>query len=59
MLAVGLAVFLVGVFGTMGLYTWARWNFASTRRVEHVAPRYLLACGVTAIAGLILIAASR
>jgi len=57
-LAVGVAVFLVGVFGTTGLYTWARWDFASTRRAKHVPPRYLLACGVSAVAGLILIAAS-
>jgi hypothetical protein len=58
-LAVGLVVFLIGVFGTMGLYSWARWDFASTRRVRHVAPRYLVACGGGAVAGLILIAASQ
>jgi hypothetical protein len=57
MLNFGLAIFLVSVFTLMGLFTWARWHFASTRRVRYVSPRYLLASGVGAIVGLLFIAA--
>jgi hypothetical protein len=55
----GLAIFLVSVFAMMGLYTWARWDFASARRVRYVSPRYLLASGVGALVGLFFIAASQ
>jgi hypothetical protein len=58
-LAVGLVIFLAGVFGTMGLYTWARWDFGSTRRVKYVPPRYLLIGGIGAVVGFLLIAASQ
>jgi hypothetical protein len=43
----------------MGLYTRARRDFASTRRVRHVPLRYLLACGGGAVLGLLFIAASQ
>lgn len=58
-LTFGLAIFVASVFGMMGLYTWARRDFASTKRVRHVPPRYLLACGVGAVVGLLFIAASQ
>jgi len=59
MLAVGLLMFLAGVFGTMGLFTWARWDFTSTRHVKYVPPRYLLMGGVSAVVELLLIVASQ
>jgi hypothetical protein len=59
MLAVGLVMFLAGVFGTMGLYTCARWDFVSTRRVKYVPPRYLLMGGILAVVGLLLVTASQ
>jgi hypothetical protein len=43
----------------MGLYTWARWHFGSTRRVKDVPPRYLLVFGISAVLGLALIVASQ
>jgi hypothetical protein len=55
----GLAVFLVSAFTMMGLFTWARWHFVSTRRVRYVSPRYLLGSGIGAIVGLLFIAASQ
>jgi hypothetical protein len=55
----GLAIFLASVFAMMGLYTWARWDFASTKRARYVAPRYLLASGVGAIVGLLFIVAAQ
>jgi hypothetical protein len=55
----GLTLFLVSVFMMMGLFTWARWHFASTKRVRYVSPRYLLASGIGAIVGLLFIAASQ
>jgi hypothetical protein len=55
----GLVIFLVSVFAMMGLYTWARWDFVSTRRVRYLSPRYLLASGVGAVVGLLFIAASQ
>jgi hypothetical protein len=55
----GLVIFLVSVFAMMGLYTWAQWDFVSTRHVRYLSPRYLLASGVGAVVGLLFIAASQ
>lgn len=55
----GLAVFIGSTFAMMGLYTWARWDYASTKHVRYVPRQYLFACGVGAVLGLLLIAASR
>jgi hypothetical protein len=58
-LVVGLLLFLSGVFGVMGLFTWARWDFESTRHVRYVPARYLLMGGVSAVVGLLLIVGSQ
>jgi hypothetical protein len=55
----GLAIFVASAVGMMAIYAWAAWDFPSTKHVRYVSPRYLLAGGLGAVVGLLLVVASR